>query len=113
MVIRTFEIEKRDWDTFKLTVGDNNASATIRNFITSYGEKNNISEKKIYKEFEIIDEEFKKIKNKWTFLKTKIESIEEKKRIEELERINKEEKEKKKMQDIEYSTAKNNLSELV
>lgn len=108
-MLRTFEIERKDWENFSRIVGFGNASATLRNFIMSYGEKTDINERKLRKEFEIVDNEHNKVKARWQKLKSKIEEIDEKRKQEELEKIKKEETFKKKMQDIEYETKKKDM----
>lgn len=108
-MLRSFEIEKKDWENFVRIVGHGNASATLRNFILSYGERTDISEKKLRKEYEIVDEEYRKIKSKWERLKKRIEEIDGKRKAEELASIKRQEKEYKKLKDIEYETKKKDL----
>ena len=113
MVLRTFEIEKMDWEYFKRQVGDNNASATIRNFIKSFTDTVDFPEKKLRKEFEIVDEEYKKIKNKWERLKDKIQVIDDKRKQEELKKIKKEETLKKRVAELEHNTLKDELHRMI
>ena len=109
MVMKSFDIDKEDWDIFLQQVGWGNASATLRNYIRSYGEKTNISEKKLRQEFDITDEEYKKIKAKWERQKSKIEAIHQKRKQEELEQLAKKEKELDKLRDLKHQQMKEEL----
>lgn len=108
-MLRNFEIEKSEWENFKRIVGHGNASATIRNFILSYSEKTDLPEKKLRKEFEILDDEYQKIKKKWEKFKVKIDVLDEKRKVEELAEIKKQEKLKQQFQKLQYETSKKDL----
>lgn len=101
-----FHCEKSDYDHFKNIVGNGNAGRTLRNFILSYGEKSDVSEKVLMKQYAQIDEEYKKLKAKHERIKNKVESIETKRKQDEISNLKKQEKELKKFQDIEYEQAK-------
>ena len=105
----TFFLDKADLDTFKASVGEGNISPTLRNFVKSYGEGKELSEKKVQLLFTIEKEKYDKQKAKYERLKTKLEAIKEKKREEELKRVEKEVKFRQKMTDIEYETRKKDL----
>lgn len=99
---------------FQSKVGPGNMSAAIRQYIKHcIEEEGNEKEKVIRKRFDLIDEEKKKITKEWSKLKSKIDIIEDKKRIEELKVLEEEEQEKKKKSDIKHNTIKTHLNKVV
>jgi len=87
MVMRTMQIDAIDWENFKRAVGDRNASATIRNFIKSCDEDATTNEKRLRKELEIIENEYKEIRAKYLKIKEKVESLDKKRKLKELKEI--------------------------
>ena len=109
-----FNVDKDDWQQFKIVVGENNASSTIRNFIKSYAvEKPNIGEVRLKKEFQLVEEDYLDIKKKRDAMKSKIDKIELERKQKELEDMKKEEEQKKRKQHAVYEAVKDNLHRAV
>lgn len=105
----SFNCEKLDYEFFKNIVGPGNAGPTLRGFIRSYREGNDLSERQIFKEYEILKDQHGKLTAKFQKVKARIEAIQSKKKQEELENLKKQEKELKKFQDIRYEQGKEEL----
>lgn len=108
-----FDMNENDLEIFKQKVGYGNVSKAIRNFILSYAEEDTVKERVMRKKFEILQEQKEKLDLQYNNLKIKLESIDQKKKEEEIQRIEEEAKEKDKLQRIEGATMKANLHRLV
>jgi len=106
-------IERADLELFKLKVGKGNMSPIIRNYVKNYVGIDNDKEAIIRKKFTLLDEEKAKMDLEWGKLKTKLESIKQKKDIEDLKRMEEKAKEEKNKKDAIFNTMKENLHRVV
>ena len=113
MVNVNFHMEKVDYEVFKSRVGDRNVSVTLRNYALSYVESTNLNERKMIKQFEIIDKEKKAQDSRPRALKLKIDKLENDRQLAEIKRLDEEQKERDKMEDIGAQTHKKDLYKLV
>lgn len=106
-------LDRVEFELFKLKVGYGNMSSVIRNYIKNYIGGDKEKEVVLRKKFLMLDEE-KKIKDaEWGKLKAKLDSIKQKKDIEDLKRLEEQQKEDKKMKDIVHNTMKENLHRVI
>ena len=106
-------IEAVDLELFKQKVGNGNVTATIRNFILAYVSGDDLNDRKLRKQFEILTDEKRKIDIRFNKVKSRIDSIDQKRKAEDLVKIEAERKEREKMQMVEHETNKANLSRMV
>jgi len=106
---RSFECDDLSWKTFISKVGHGNASKVIRNFVKSFGtEREKKSDKKYYleKKKALLEPKYMKLHDDLTKIKIKLAAIEEKERLEELKRMEKEKKQKETILDMELEQTK-------
>lgn len=108
-----FNCEEKDLVAFKVEVGYGNVSSVLRNFIKSFSNNEDITEKKLHKELEIIEPQYTEIKTKYFRLREKLEVIEQKRKKDELNRLEALHKEKNKQQKIQGETMKTFLERVV
>ena len=113
MVQMILHIERPEYELFKLKVGKGNMSSVIRNYIMNYVGGENEKEAIIKKKFTMLDEEKQKMDSEWGKLKAKLDSIKQKKDLEDLKRMEEKKAEDKKMSDIIHETMKANLHRVV
>ncbi len=112
-MIVSFQCERSDFELFKIKVGKGNVSGVLRNYMLNYVGVGNEKEHIIRKKFSILDQEKTKRDAEWGKLKAKLQSLKQKKEIEDLKRMEEKAKEDKIKKDMIHNTMKENLHRVV
>jgi hypothetical protein len=111
IIIRLSEIEKKE---FEQKVGKGNMSSAIRQYIKNVAtSQDNYRESTLRKKLSYLEDEKKKLDVEYIKIKTKVDDIDEKRKLDEIAKLEAAEKRKKKINDIEGRTMKTYMSEMV
>lgn len=108
-----FQVEKTQYDAFISAVGKGNMSTMLRNYIESYSEDSDVSERKLRKELEFLMPKHLKIKQKVDKIEQKLAIFDQKRKQKELEMLKKQKKEFEKLKKIEMETAKKDSTRVI
>lgn len=98
---------------FSEKVGYGNMSKVLLNFIKTYSDDKDLNETVLRRKLRFLAEEKEKLDNQYNNIKAKVEAIDFKLKVEEIERLEKEQAEIQKWSDIEHDTIKANLHRVV
>jgi hypothetical protein len=113
MVNVSVPIEKRDYEIFQRFVGKGNVSRVLREYMESYSKSKDKDEIILRKKLDVAFSQKEKIDAEFFELRAQLDAIESKRQLEEIKRAEKEESERKVMQDVAVNTMKKDLHRMI
>lgn len=109
-----FNMERHEWENFKLKVGEGNASKLLRDFVRSYindnGDDDELKRLQLLKkQISLLEPDYQKINAEHEKIKAEIQVIENKKKVEEMKRNIEAEKQAENFRRMQHELAKEEI----